>query len=166
MQNKIDKRSSARGIAKPDPHQVDLFKGVGGRQGPAPSPAGGGGYQNICTVLNFSPDGEQKKRDPRLDELREMGLQRVWLDVAEEVGVDAMLKTWRILDRAHSSGGDEGRFMVPMRSYGSYLRFQRNRYIEALNGLGLKPREIREKLNKQLCEQISIRHISRILKRD
>lgn len=116
--------------------------------------------------MNFSPDGEQKKRDPRLDELREMGLQRVWLDVSEEIGVDAMLKTWRILDRAHSSGGDEGRFMVPMRSYGSYLRFQRNRYIEALDASGMKPREIREKLSKQLCEQISIRHISRILKRD
>lgn len=166
MQKKREKRSSEREIVKPDTHQADLFNGVGGRHSPTHSPAGGGGYQNICTVLNFSPDGEQKKRDPRLDELREMGLQRVWLDVAEEVGVDAMLKTWRILDRAHASAGDEGRFMVPMRSYGSYLRFQRNRYIEALDALGLKPKEIRDKLSKQLCEQISIRHISRILKRD
>lgn len=161
MQKKIGKRSSACEIGKGD----KLFEGVGGRQA-QPSPSdGGGGYLDICAVLNFSPDGEQKKRDPRIEEFRQMGLQRVWLDVAEEIGADAMLKVWRILDRANAHGGDEGRFMVPMRSYGSFLRFQRNRYIEALDSQGVKPKEIRERLNKQLCEQISIRHISRILKR-
>lgn len=159
------KRSSARVIVEGGAHQADLLHGVGGRQDqPSPS-VGGGGYLDICTVLNFSPDGEQKKRDPRVEEFRQMGLQRVWLDVAEEIGADAMLKMWRILDRAHANGGDEGRFMVPMRSYGSFLRYQRNRYIEALDSQGVKPKEIREMLNKQLCEQISIRHISRILKR-
>ena len=94
-----------------------------------------------------------------------MGLQRVHLDVAEEIGVDAFLKAWRIYDRDQSATADEGRFMVPMRRYETFLRYQRNRYIESLDALGMKPKEIREKLNKQLCEQISLRHISRIIKR-
>ena len=165
MQKKNEKRNSMHESGREHGHQADHEQGVGGRQENSCHPSGGGGYQNICTVFNFDRDGEQKKRDPRLEELREMGLQRVWLDVAEEIGVDALLKTWRILDRDQASVGDDGRLLIPLRSYSTFLRYQRNRYIETLDNLGMKPKEIREKLNKQLCEQISLRHISRIIKR-
>jgi hypothetical protein len=30
--------------------------------------------------------------DPRIEELQRMGLQRLWLDVAKAIGVDALLK--------------------------------------------------------------------------
>lgn len=149
-----------------DACQACLFDGVGGRQSSSPHPSRGGGYQNICTVINFEPGAAQKKRDPRLEEFRQMGLQAVWLEVAEEVGVDAMLKMWRILDRDQSSIGDDGRLLIPIRSYSTFLRYQRNRYIESLNGMGMKPREIQEKLNAQLCEKISLRHISRLVHQD
>lgn len=36
--------------------------------------------------------------DPRLNEMREMGLQSVWIEVAEAIGVDAFLKMWWELD--------------------------------------------------------------------
>lgn len=95
-----------------------------------------------------------------------MGLQRVWLDVAEEIGVDALLKMWRILDADQASIGEDGRLLVPIRSYATYLRYQRNRYIEELSARGMKPRQIREKLKAQLCEQISLRHISRLVQQE
>lgn len=161
-----EKRNSEIKPANSRTHRPDLFDGVGGRQAPSLAPDGGGGYQNICTVLNFEPGAAEKKRDPRLAEFQQMGLQRVWLDVAEEIGVDAMLKMWRILDRDQSSIGDDGRLLVPIRSYSTFLRYQRNRYIESLNNMGMKPREIQEKLNVQLCEKISLRHISRLIHQD
>jgi hypothetical protein len=117
--------------------------------------------------LNFDASAAEKKRDPRLDELRQMGLQRVWLDVAEEIGVDEFLKVWRLIDSSEAGlarKGEDGRIMIPIRCYSSYLRYQRNRYIETLDALGLKPPEIQRKLKEQLCEQVSIRHISRIAK--
>lgn len=163
MVNENVKRNSEHETVKADTLQGDLFPGVGGRQGYTPPPAGGGGYPDICNVLNFDPSTEQKKRDPRLEELRQMGLQRMWLDVAEEIGVDAFLKIWRILDQDKSSIGDDGRLLVPLRSYRTYLRYQRNRYIEALFNKGLKPSEIQIKLRDQLCETITISHISKII---
>ncbi|MFA6971656.1 MAG: hypothetical protein WC208_09685 [Gallionella sp.] len=160
------KRNSERETAMVEQCQACLFDRVGGRQTPSPSSSGGGGYQNICTVLNFEPGAAEKKRDPRLEEFSQMGLQRVWLEVAEEIGVDAMLKMWRILDRDQASVGDDGRLLVPIRSYSTFLRFQRNRYIESLNGTGMKPRDIQKKLKDQLCEQISLRHISRLINQE
>lgn len=152
-------------MGRSNPFQADLFDGVGGRQAPTPASPRGGGYPDICKVLNFDITAAQKKRDPRLEELRQMGLQRIWLDVAEEIGVDALLKMWRIVDNDPDSLGDNGRLILPLCRYNTFLRYQRNRYIEALSNMGMKPREIHEKLNAQLCEQISIRNITRIVKK-
>jgi len=119
-----------------------------------------------CTILNFGKNAGQKKRDPRIDELRQMGLQRVWLEVAEAIGVDNFLMMWRILDSDQASICDDGRLLMPIRNYRTFLRYQRNRYIESLDSMGHKPPEIQKKLKDQLCEQISIRHISKIIQRD
>lgn len=141
-------------------------EGVGGRQADPPPPAGGGGYQDICRVLNFCGAGAQKKRDPRLDELRQMGLQRVWLDVAEAIGVDALLTLWRILDSDQANRVDDnGRVLVPIRTFSTYLRYQRNRYIETLSSMEIPPHEIRERVQRQLGEKISMTHLYRILAR-
>ncbi len=163
MSRRKEKRSSQAGTDSRCPFTQDMFGGVGGRQGSTRPPRGGGGYQNKCTVLNFDASAAEKKRDPRLEELREMGLQRVWLEVAEKIGVDAFLSVWRILDADQTSIDNYGRLMVPIRAYSTYLRYQRNRYVEALNAMGYTPPEIRQKLKAQLCEEISIRHISRLV---
>lgn len=162
MTKKEEKRNSLTRIDS----QGSLFDGPGGRQGQVTQSDRGGGYQNICTVLNFDKKNGQKNCDPRLDELNQMGLQRVWLVIAEQIGVDNMLMLWRIIDSDQSSIGDDGRLLVPIRSYSTYLRYQRNRYIESLNNMGLTPPEIQKKLKDQLCEQISIRHISRLIQQD
>jgi len=160
------KRNSERRTGKAPTALAATISGVGGRQGKSPPPVEGGGYQNVCAVLNFGKNAAQKKRDPRLDELRQMGLQRVWLDGAEAIGVDNLLKLWRIIDSDSASIGDNGRLIPPICRYSTFLRYQRNRYIETLDGLGLSPSEIREKLSNQLCEEISLGHIYKIIRRE
>ena len=153
----------------------DQEPGVGARQGGRATPQGGGGYQDVCTA----PNGEKKStaaprvapspvpgaptdRDPRLAELRAMGLQRSWIRVAEEIGVDALLAAWRILDADPSSSYDGTTLRVPLRSYKTFLKYQRNRYVEDLARRGLPPDEIRRRLLRQLGESVSIRHIKRL----
>lgn len=155
MTTRPEKRNADTGIATPP-------DGVGDRHAPIDRPPWGGGYLNKCTILKFGDS--EKKRDPRLLELAAMGLQQVWLQVAEEVGVDNFLKIWRILDTDISNIGNDGRILVPLRGYAGYLRFQRNRYIEALTEEGFSPNQIKDRLQAQLCEKISTRHISRIQK--
>lgn len=91
-----------------------------------------------------------------------MGLQRSWIRVAEEIGVDALLAAWRILDADPSSSYDGTTLRVPLRSYKTYLKYQRNRYVEDLARRGLPPDEIRRRLLRQLGESVSIRHIKRL----
>ncbi|OHC66530.1 MAG: hypothetical protein A2040_10725 [Rhodocyclales bacterium GWA2_65_19] len=148
-----------------------LPDGVGARQTPQAKPPRGGGYQDVCTVLDFQnpPSGAKKNAppdDPRLEELRRMGLSRVWLRVAESIGIDAFLATWRILDADPSTWHNESILRVRLRPYRSYLRYQRNRYIEALTAQGLKPPEIKRRLQRQLGETVSHRHITRLGKGD
>jgi hypothetical protein len=152
-----EKRHSTAGI---DSESHGQEQGVGGRQEEAPLSPGGGGYQKKCEFFNFS-DHLAKNRDPRLDELREMGVQRSWLEVAEAIGVDNFLKVWRILDADATNKTEDGRRLVPMRSYSCFERFQRNRYIESLVDLGLSTTEIRSRLIQQIGEKVSARHILR-----
>ena len=144
-------------------------QGVGARHGGGGRPSRGGGYQDVCTAPNFkkNPAEAEKSapRDPRLDDLRAMGLQRAWISAAESVGVDAVLTVWRILDADPSSSYDGTTLRVPLRAWRTYLRYQRNRYIETLREMGQSPHEIQRRLMKQLGERVSISHIKRLLAR-
>lgn len=151
------KRSPAHESAQLPLSMSDLAPGVGARQGPSAHPPGGGGYQDVCTGSKF-----EKKRDPRLDDLRRIGLQRVWIDIAEQIGVDAFLVVWRNIDADPACSLDRSSLRVTIRVYRTYLRFQRNRYIEELSRIGLSDDEIHRRLSKQFGETISLRHIKRI----
>lgn len=145
--------------------------GVGARQAPPPPALGGGGYLDICTSANFwkksgPPEKNAAGRDPRLDDLRRMGLQRVWVDVAEEIGVDAFLRAWRIIDADPACSSDGTTLRVPLRLYRTFLRFQRNRFIRALADLKHSPRDIKRRLSRQFGESVSLRHIKRIASGD
>lgn len=153
-----EKRNSECGTDQVQGDDQGLPQGVGGRQAAPPLPAGGGGYLDICTVFKFRAADGQKKRDPRLDELISMGLPRTWLQVAEAIGIDAFLAMWRILD-ADESLHEDNMVQAHLRPYRSYLRFQRNRYIETLASLRVPCATIREMLKRQLGEEISERHI-------
>lgn len=158
-----EKRSSTDGNA-----QIPLFAqppadGVGGRQPRTPPVPRGGGYPETCTVFKFSGK-KNATRDPRLDELRRMGLQRVWLEVAETIGVDNFLAMWRVLDVDPACGHAEGYLKITLKHYRSFLRYQRNRFIETLAAAGCTEDEIQVRLRAQLCETVSLRHIKRLAK--
>lgn len=138
--------------------------GVGARQGGLPTSPGGGGYLGTCIDPNSGQNVRfEKNRDSRLDELAAMGLPAIWLRVATLLGFDAFLAMWRVLDSDPSLRGDDGLLQIKMRSYRSYLRFQRNRYIEALSRQGKTTAEIQERVKMDLLERISRRHILRIM---
>lgn len=105
-------------------------------------------------------------RDPRLDELARMGLQRHWLNVAEAIGVDAFLVMWRTLDAEPSLWMDPAGsgMRIRLRRYESFLRYQRNRHIEALYNLGLTTEQIRARVAENIGEVLSERHIDRLCK--
>lgn len=102
--------------------------------------------------------------DPRLDELRSLGVQAVWIRVAEVIGVDAFLATWRVLD-AEGARNDDQVINPTLISYRQYLRYQRNRYIQTLDAQGLKRAQIRDRVAADLGERLYPTHIYRIARR-
>jgi hypothetical protein len=91
-----------------------------------------------------------------------MGLPAVWLRVAEEIGPEKFDALWRILDAEPSIRREDGAIEARLRPYNSYLRYQRNRFIEDLHRSGLALREIQAIVLDRLCEKVSLRHISRL----
>ena len=107
MSGQTEKRSSMDGMDGVDHLGGSPGTGVGARHGhPAPQ-AGGGGYQGTRGVSKFA-NFAFGDRDPRIDELRTMGLQARWIRIAEAIGVDAFLAMWRILDSYPSVRTDKG----------------------------------------------------------
>lgn len=92
-----------------------------------------------------------------------MGLPLVWIKIAESIGFDSFLNMWRMLDEEPQLQTDKGDLAITLRSFRSYLRFQRNRYIEALCTAGMGITDIQALIQRELCEKISRRHISRLV---
>lgn len=133
-------------------------KGVGARQTQETASEGGGGYLDECTTPE---DWEGVK----LRELAEMGLPQVWLDVARAIGYDNFHTMWRLLDGAVELRSDSDSMIeVQMRRYRSFLRFQRNRFIEALAPF-TDDLEIQARVGSELGENLSLDHINRLARR-
>lgn len=139
----------------------------GGRQAKGGTAARGGGYLDVCTTSKLSSRVQKKfARDPRLDTLRKMGMHHTWQKVAAEIGMDAFLAMWRILDAEEQFQHEKSGLEINLRRYRSYTKFQRNEYIRQLADHGLQPREINEKLQAALSESLNPSHISNIIKND
>lgn len=137
--------------------------GVGGRQWDLFASEGGGGYLNERTPSKF---WEKAK----LSELQEMGLPKVWIRVATEIGYENFLKFWRILDTAAElrevrRSENESMIEVQLRRYTSFKRYQRNRFIETLHATGLSPAAIQEAVKGQLGEKLDKSHIRKLAKK-
>ncbi len=138
--------------------------GVGGRQEHSNLPQRGGGYLDVCTK---TARGIYEKMlvDNRIDELKEYGLSEMWVEVAEAIGYDQFIHIWQILDKRNIQMGnqDNARMRVPM--FTRYMKFQRNKYIYHLSAENLTPKEIQATLKKNLCEDLTVTHIARVLNR-
>ncbi|MFZ5621134.1 MAG: hypothetical protein ACOY5W_08955 [Pseudomonadota bacterium] len=155
-------RSSSAGMTGLDAAGSGLA-GVGGRQAQGRTAAGGGGSPDNCSDFEIHGRGQKNRgaTDPRLDELREMGMRPRWIHIAEQIGVDAFLVLWRLLDE-NPPNMPGTTVYVSMPRFTRYLRYQRNRFVEVLVQEGLSARDIQRQVRRELCEDISIRHIDRI----
>lgn len=134
-------------------------QGVGARQPEAHAPAGGGGYLDECTT-------PQVWADVKLRELADMGLPRVFLDVAVAIGYDNFLTMWKILDADYERRDNtDGRMIeIEMRRFRSFRRFQRNRFIESLAPF-MECEAIRDRVEDELGENLSLHHVRRLANR-
>ena len=135
---------------------VGPAQGVGGRPGAGARSGVGGGYQDICTTTGSIFE------DPRLSDLRALGLGRHWLRVASTIGVDAFLATWHILSQDDSVQDDCGRVHIPAIS--TWQRFQRNRYISTLAAQQWTAGEIRRELRQRLGYDLTEGHIRKLMR--
>jgi len=163
----IEKRTGKTKNAQLNLDLTQPAQGMGARQRLSGTPTWGGGYLEICGTINFSHRREKKSADPRLHELEKIGLPRIWVEVAEIVGMDAWLEVWRRISededaRHHHDGGAR---MPKLRYYSAYLRYQRNRYIEALSKQGRTPQQIQKAIRNNLGDHLDIVTILRIIKR-
>lgn len=152
-------RSAAPAGTQLDWVNDEATQGVGARHGHGLPAPGGGGYLDECTP-------SQLWEEARLRELAEMGLPQVWLDVARQIGYDPFMRMWRVLDSAVELRSEaDSMILVQMRRYASFQRFQRNRFIESLVDMGFSGVEIRDSVNREIGEQLSLSHIHRLAKR-
>lgn len=160
MSDHRDKRNSTR-------REVPGYgseQGVGGRQKGMAPPSGGGEYLDICSNSRTSFEALKKiARDPRLDELSDMGLSRHWTQVAEIIGFDAFLSMWESLDGSGRLEDVGGGFRVYLPRIKLFNQFQRNRLILGLRDKGKNAKEIKIFIKKELREIISERHVARIM---
>lgn len=152
-------RSAAYAQAQIDWVDSLAGQGVGARHRHEPGPQGGGGYLDECTPSELW-------QEAKFRELFDMGLPAVWLEIAHDLGYDAFMRLWRRLDAAAEMRSDaESMIEVQLRRYSSFLRFQRNRFIETLVDMGVSHREIRERVRRDIGEELSPSHIRRLAAR-
>jgi hypothetical protein len=134
---------------------------VGGRQPGLRLAPRGGGYQDICTASGpafGSPPPGAAADDPRIAELRRVGLPRIWITAAQAIGYDAFMVLWRVL---MSAGHVDDRCRVVVPNYARYVRYQRNQLIRQLVADGFDVDEIRERVAGATGETLTESHIRR-----
>jgi hypothetical protein len=135
---------------------------VGARQAALRLSPPGGGYQDVCNTSNAALSAPAAAADPRVAELRRVGLPKVWIRVAQEAGYDAFMVMWRVL----MQGGhvdDRCRVVVP--NYSRYLRYQRNQLVRQLIADGHGIPEIQHQVEQSTGETISEYYIRRAVAR-
>ena len=131
---------------------TDQTTGVWVRHNPDDLHPQGGGYLNNYSI--FKPlNQETSIIDPRLAELRKMGLSAAWQRVASEIGFDNFLKMWRVLDSESKFQDERYGLLMNLRRYSSYLRYQRATYILNCHKKGLNYEQITQKTNVAFCEK-------------
>ena len=121
----------------------------------------GGGYQHICTktgpALGAAPS---PAADPRLKELRRVGLPQPWPRVAALLGYDDFMRLWQALATVDNLGGRD-RVVWPKLS--TYLRYQRNLFMRTLAADGHSVEQIRDQLGAITSDVPSLSHIKRLI---
>lgn len=139
----------------PPPGTPPSHRGVGGRQGGSGPRQGGGGYLNGRTPPEF-------RKDIRLRELSEIGLSKIWLDIAAAVGYDQFIGIWKNISSKPELRDDSNQVALTIRPFRAYERYQRNRYIDTLVAAGLRPSQVHEVVRHDLGENLTVSQITRL----
>ena len=158
MVKATDKRTQQHENARPQPPAA----GVGARQASTLPPPEGGGYLNTYRFCELENRDFEKKSDPRLRQLYEVGLSSTMLQIATEIGVDNFLKMWEILDKDESLWSDSGGLLVRIRRFRSWLRHERNRFIKDLASSGERDDCIKKRVATQFGDNLHSTSISRV----
>jgi len=164
MSDKTETRSSIKGMTVND----RPGDGVGGRHENQSTPAGGGGYLDICTALDpYLMKKIAPPHDPRLDLLSDIGLSEHWLKIANLIGFDHFVTMWLILDdeNIYSSPQERKRRRIHVPQYRRFQRYCRDQLIIDLASKGKKPHVIHSILINDMCERVSVRHIERTIQK-
>lgn len=160
----MEKRSQTTGIAQDDSVADRTVYGVGGRQGLTAGLGRGGGYLDAYPVSELPDEAKKNRaRDPRLDELRAMGMHHCWQKVAAEIGMDAFLAMWRILDSEEQWRHPKGGLELTLRRYRSYEHHQRDAYIKQLANIGLSALDVRKRLTDALGVSLEVKRIKEVI---
>lgn len=159
-----EKRISENGMTDTDTSTEPLVQGVGGRHKELPQSEEGGGYLDVYTK-NAPAVLAKIFNDIALSDFNLAKLPPFLLDIAETVGTDNFFKVWGILSKAATESYiGHSRVYVP--SAGKIVKIIRDKYIVHLDGEKKSPSEIKVLIEKHLCEDISVVHINRIIKRN
>ncbi len=142
--------------------------GVGARHGAvAPSPQGGG-YPSSCSSSGggFSaaapPAAATAERDPRVEELRQLGLGPVWVRVAETIGYETFIAAWAVMSANREFMDGRNRITIPDISL--LHIYQRNLAVRSLARRGFRPRQIRDEMLRSAGLALSPYQIQHIIR--
>lgn len=93
--------------------------------------------------------------------LHKIGMHLRWITLAQRIGMDAFLEMWRAVDEDETRTGTSILISIPRLS--RFTRFQRNQFIMALACDGFDHEAIRRQVWQVLHEEISLRHIARVI---
>jgi len=153
-----EKRNSVHGMISTAPGGSDDQTGVGARHRESQPPAGVGGYLDICSISDSGFMANLRKNDPRIKSLRDMKIGTTWIEIAEDIGFENFMAVWRRLGQDEST-------RIRMPPYTKWVRYQRNQFIKQLASEGYRSEQIKRRVKRELCEDVSLRHIARILEK-
>jgi len=150
------KRSSVGGITT----QSVARQRVGARHKRMDRRAGGVGYLDIYTKLE-SPIQKNRARDPRIMQLKKMGLDWRWITIAERIGFDSFVETWALISDLFEDDRSYVRASIP--HVKKLIRFQRDMLIRQLHADGLKVHAIHNAIQETYHISVSPRTIRDVI---
>jgi len=134
--------------------------GVGARHRQADRAGGGLGYLDIYTKTESSIQ-KNRASDPRILQLKKMGLNWRWIRIAERIGFDTFIQTWALISEMFDNSNSCIRPPIP--HVQKLLRFQRNILIHRLHAQGCSVRHIHETVRHAYGVSMSHRSIRDVI---
>jgi len=122
--------------------------------------AGGLGYLDVYTKVESSIQ-KNRARDPRITQLKKMGMDWRWIRIAQQIGFDAFIQTWALISDLFEDERPYVRASIP--HVKKLIRYQRNILIRRLDASGHNVRHIQDVIKKTYMISMSHRAIRDVL---